>query len=57
MLGRFGEAGDLQLDRLLRARGVEVVPVGEDQAVLAREEPLLFVGADLSQRDVEVCAW
>ncbi len=86
VLGRFGEAGDSQLDRLLRALGVEVVPVGEEQALLAREaafrfgrgrhpaalnfgdcfvyalsvaraEPLLFVGNDFSQTDVEVCLW
>ncbi len=86
VLGRFGEAGDPQLDRLLRTLGAEIVPVGEEQALLAREaalrfgrgrhpaalnfgdcfayalsvaraEPLLFVGNDFSQTDVEVCPW
>ena len=42
LLGRFGEPGDSQLDRLLRALGVEVVPVGEDQVVLARDAALRF---------------
>jgi len=86
LLGRFGEAGDLQLDRLLRALGAEVVPVGEEQTVLARDaalrfgrgrhpaalnfgdcfayalsvargEPLLFVGEDFAQTDVDICPW
>lgn len=86
VLGRFGEAGDSQLDRLLRTLGVDVVPVGEEQALLAREaglrfgrgrhpaalkfgdcfsyalsvvraEPLLFVGEDFSQTDVDICPW
>ncbi len=86
LLGRYGEAGDAQLDRLLRGIGAEVVPVGEDQVALARDaalrfgrgrhpaalnfgdcfsyalalargEPLLFVGDDFSQTDVEVCRW
>ena len=35
ILGRFGEAGDPQLDRLLRTIGAEVVPVGEEQVALA----------------------
>lgn len=42
VLGRFGEAGDPQLDRLLRTLGAEVVPVGEEQALLAREAALRF---------------
>ena len=42
VLGRFGEAGDPQLDRLLRGIGVEVVPVGEEQIVLARDAALRF---------------
>lgn len=42
VLGRFGDAGDPQLDRLLRALGVEVVPVGEEQALLARDAGLRF---------------
>lgn len=86
LLGRYGEAGNPQLDRLLRGIGAEVVPVGEEQVVLARDaalrfgrgrhpaalnfgdcfsyalsvvrgEPLLFVGDDFSQTDVEVCRW
>ena len=42
LLGRYGEMGDSQLDRLLRALGADVVPVGEDQVVLAREAALRF---------------
>jgi ribonuclease VapC len=42
LLGRYGEAGDFQLDRLLRAIGAEVVPVGEEQAVIARDAALRF---------------
>jgi ribonuclease VapC len=86
LLGRYGEAGDPQLDRLLRGIGADVVPVGEEQVELARDaalrfgrgrhaaalnfgdcfsyalsvargEPLLFVGDDFSQTDVEVCRW
>jgi len=44
LLGRYGEAADTQLDRLLRSIG-------------ARDEPLLFVGDDFSKTDVEVCPW
>jgi ribonuclease VapC len=86
LLGRYGEVGDPQLDRLLRGIGAEVVPVGEEQVALARDaalrfgrgrhpaalnfgdcfsyalsvargEPLLFVGDDFAQTDVEVCRW
>ena len=42
LLGRYGEAGDAQLDRLLRSIGAEVVPVGEEQVVLARDAALRF---------------
>jgi ribonuclease VapC len=42
LLGRYGEAGELQLDRLLRAIGADVVPVGEEQAVIARDAALRF---------------
>jgi len=42
ILGRYGEAGDPQLDRLLRSIGAQVVPVGEDQVVLARDAGLRF---------------
>ena len=86
LLGRYGEAGDPPLDRLLRGIGAEIVPVGEEQVALARDgalrfgrgrhpaalnfgdcfsyalsvergEPLLFVGDDFSQTDVEVRRW
>ena len=86
LLGRYGEAGDSPLDRLLRSIGAEVVPVGEEQVALARDgalrfgrgrhpaalnfgdcfsyalsvergEPLLFVGDDFPQTDVEVRRW
>ena len=42
LLGRYGEAGDVQLDRLLRTIGAEVVPVGEEQVMLARDAELRF---------------
>jgi ribonuclease VapC len=42
LLGRYGEAGDPQLDRLLRGIGAEVVPVGEEQVALARDAALRF---------------
>lgn len=42
LLGRFGDAGDAQLDRLLRVIGAEVVPVGEEQVSLARDAALRF---------------
>ncbi len=42
LLGRYGEAGEPQLDRLLRGIGAEVVPVGEEQANLARDAALRF---------------
>lgn len=42
ILGRYGEAGDPQLDRLLRGIGAEVVSVGEEQVVLARDAALRF---------------
>jgi ribonuclease VapC len=42
LLGRYGEAGDTQLDRLLRSIGAEVVPVGEEQVMLARDAALRF---------------
>jgi ribonuclease VapC len=42
LLGRYGEAGDTQLDRLLRSIGAEVVPVGEEHVVLARDAALRF---------------
>jgi ribonuclease VapC len=42
LLGRYGEAGEPQLDRLLRGIGAEVVPVGEEQVTLARDAALRF---------------
>ncbi len=42
LLGRYGEAGEPQLDRLLRGIGAEVVPVGEEQVVIARDAAIKF---------------
>jgi ribonuclease VapC len=42
LLGRYGEAGDVMLDRLLRGIGAEVVAVGEEQVALARDGALRF---------------
>ena len=42
VLGRFGEMGDPQVDRLLRAIGAEVVPVGLEQVAIARDAALRF---------------
>ncbi len=42
LLGRYGEAGEPQLDRLLRGIGAEVVPIGEEQANVARDAALRF---------------
>lgn len=42
LLGRYGEAGDPQLDRLLRGIGAEILPVGEEQVALARDAALRF---------------
>lgn len=42
LLGRYGDGGDAQLDRLLRSIGAEVVPVGEEQVTLARDAALRF---------------
>lgn len=42
LLGRYGEAADPQLDRLLRSIGADVVPVGEEQVALARDAALRF---------------
>ncbi len=42
LLGRYGEVGEPQLDRLLRGIGAEVVPVGEEQVTLARDAALRF---------------
>lgn len=42
LLGKFGDAGEAQLDRLLRGIGADVVPVGDEQVVLARDAALRF---------------
>lgn len=42
MLGRYGEAGDGQIDRLLTGIGATVVAVGEGQVRLARDAALNF---------------
>lgn len=42
LMGRYGDVGDAQLDRFLRSIGAEVVPVGEEQATLARDAALRF---------------
>ncbi len=42
MLGRYGEVGDGQIDRLLAGIGATVVPVGEAQVRLARDAALHF---------------
>jgi ribonuclease VapC len=42
LMGRYGDAGDAQLDRFLRAIGAEVVPVDEEQASIARDAALRF---------------
>jgi ribonuclease VapC len=42
MLGRYGEAGDPLLDRLLRSLGAEVVAVDEEQVALARDAALRY---------------
>lgn len=42
ILGRYGEAADPQVDRLLRSLGAEVVPVGDAQVAHARDGALRF---------------
>jgi ribonuclease VapC len=42
LLGRYGDAGEPLLDRLLRGIGAEVVPVGDEQVTLARDAALRF---------------
>ena len=42
ILARFGEAGDPQLDRLLKGMSAKVVPVGEAQVALARDAALRY---------------
>ncbi len=86
VLGRFGEAGNQRLDRLLHELAVTVVPVDERHLIFARDAatrfgkgrhaaalnygdcfsyacavaeqlPLLFVGRDFSQTDIDVVDW
>jgi len=42
LLGRFGEAGDVHLDRFLRGIGARVATVDEEQAGIARDAALRF---------------
>lgn len=42
LLGRFGEAADPQLDRLLRGINAEVVPVDAAQVTIARDAALRY---------------
>jgi ribonuclease VapC len=42
LLGRFGEAGELQLDALLRSIRAELVPVDAEQMAIAREAARAF---------------
>lgn len=42
MLGRFGDAGDPPLDRLLRSIRAEVQVVDEDQLAIARDAAIRF---------------
>ncbi len=42
LLARFGDAGDVHLDRLLREIGAEVVAVGEEHVALARDAAAHF---------------
>ncbi len=86
MLARYGEAGDVQLDRLVQKLDAEIVAVDMEQISAAREaslrfgrgrhpaalnfgdcfsyalavvtaEPLLFVGDDFAQTDIEQVKW
>ena len=42
MLARLGEAGDVQLDRLVQKLGAETVPVDAEQIAAARDAALRF---------------
>jgi ribonuclease VapC len=86
LLARYGEVGDVQLDRLIQKLGAEIVPVDVEHVIAARDaalrfgrgrhpaalnfgdcfsyalavvaaEPLLFVGDDFTQTDVERVSW
>ena len=42
LLGRFGEAGELQLDPLLRSIAVDIVDVDAEQTIIARDAARTF---------------
>lgn len=42
MLGRYGDAGDAPLDRMLQSVGAEIVSVDSEQVLLARDAALRF---------------
>jgi ribonuclease VapC len=42
LLGRYGEAGELQLDRLLKGLGAQLVAVDDEQVAIARDAALRF---------------
>lgn len=42
LLARHGEAGDVQLDRLVQKLGAEIVPVNTEQVTAARDAALRF---------------
>lgn len=42
LLGRFGEAGEVQLDAMLRSIKAEIVPVDIDQVAIARDAAQVF---------------
>lgn len=42
LLARHGEAGDVQLDRLIQKLGAEIVPVDAEQVIAARDAALRF---------------
>ena len=42
LLGRYGESAEPQLDLFLRNIGAELVPVGEEHALLARDAAVRF---------------
>lgn len=42
LLGRYGDAGESQLDRFLNSARVETVPVDSEQAMLARDAAVRY---------------
>lgn len=42
LLARHGEAGDVQLDRLIQKLGADIVPVDSEQVIAARDAALRF---------------